>query len=199
MKKTNINIEELARQLEIDLKNIDIKSLARSAKRKANEKARRMYPEASPLTKLGSREPRLRFVADTNIFISAVMAGENTRTLQLLLKLLWDNNIELVAGTPLLIELEEIGQVFQQPLPKEVYNTLLSKTRRIDPSPESVQICKPYFPGSEASDMVHAATCLEAEATLITNDRHFDRIRDAGLIRVWSIQDAIEKLILTKR
>lgn len=45
MKKTDINIEELARQLEIDLKNIDIKSLARSAKRKANEKARRMYPE----------------------------------------------------------------------------------------------------------------------------------------------------------
>lgn len=140
-----------------------------------------------------------RFLTDTNLLISGVMAGKNTRTLQLLLKLLLDDAIELVAGTPLLIELEEIGHIFRQPLPKEVYNALLNKTRRIDPSPESVQACKPYFPGTEASDMVHAATCLEAEATLITNDRHFDRIRDAGLIRVWNIQEAIEKLILTKK
>lgn len=140
-----------------------------------------------------------RFLPDTNLLISAIMAGKNTRTLQLLLKLLSDEAIELVAGTPLLIELEEIGHTFCQPLPMEVYNALLNKTRRIDPSPESVQTCKPYFPEAEASDMVHAATCLEAEATLITNDRHFDRIRDAGLIRVWSIQEAIEKLILTKK
>lgn len=140
-----------------------------------------------------------RFLPDTNLLISAIMAGKNTITLQLLLKLLFDDNIELVAGTPLLIEIEEIGHIFRQPLPRKVYSTLLIKTRRIDPSPESFQTCKPYFPGSEASDMVHAATCLEAEATLITNDRHFERIRDAGLIRVWSIQEAIEKLILTKK
>jgi len=199
MKKTDINIEELTRQLEIDLKNIDIKSLARWAKRKASEKARRMYPEALPSRELGLQEPRLRFAADTNLFISAIMAGKNTRTLQLLLKLLSDEAIELVAGTPLLIEFEEIGHIFHQPLPREVYGALIGKTRRIDPGPESVQTCKPYFPGTEASDIVHAATCLEAGAILITNDRHFDRIRDAGLIRVWSIQEAIEKLILTKK
>ncbi len=31
-------------------------------------------------------------------------------------------------------------------------------------------------------------------AVLITNDRDFDRIRDAGLIEVWSISEAIRKL-----
>jgi len=45
------------------------------------------------------------------------------------------------------------------------------------------------------SNVVHAATCLHTAAVLITNDKHFDKIRDAGLIRVWSISEAIKNLL----
>ena len=40
-----------------------------------------------------------------------------------------------------------------------------------------------------------ASTCLKAEAVMITNDKHFDKIKKAGLIRVWSISEAIRELL----
>ena len=41
---------------------------------------------------------------------------------------------------------------------------------------------------------MHAATCLQAKAVLITNDRDFDGIKESGVIEVWSISEAIKKL-----
>ena len=41
---------------------------------------------------------------------------------------------------------------------------------------------------------MHAATCLQAKAVLITNDRDFDRIKESGIIEVWSIREAIRRL-----
>jgi predicted nucleic acid-binding protein len=34
-------------------------------------------------------------------------------------------------------------------------------------------ICRPFFPESQYADIVHAATCLEAGAIIVTNDAHF--------------------------
>jgi predicted nucleic acid-binding protein len=42
----------------------------------------------------------------------------------------------------------------------------------------------PYFPPKETVDVVLAATCLQEGAVLITNDRHFDRIKKEGIIDV---------------
>ena len=44
-------------------------------------------------------------------------------------------------------------------------------------------------------DVVHAATCLYLDAVLITNDKHFDRIKVNGLIEVWSNTKAIKRLL----
>jgi len=40
-----------------------------------------------------------------------------------------------------------------------------------------------------------SATCLQTGATLITNDLHFDTIRDQGIIEVWSTAEAIRRLL----
>jgi predicted nucleic acid-binding protein len=45
-------------------------------------------------------------------------------------------------------------------------------------------ICRPFFPESQYADIVHAATCLEAGAIIVTNDAYFKKIREAGLIEV---------------
>ena len=45
------------------------------------------------------------------------------------------------------------------------------------------------------ADVVHAATCLHTGAVLISNDAHFDGIKEVGIIEVWSITDAIKKLL----
>jgi len=55
--------------------------------------------------------------------------------------------------------------------------------------------CAVFFPESELADMIHAACCLSTEAILITNDRHFDRIKENGLITVWNIVEAIKNLL----
>jgi predicted nucleic acid-binding protein len=43
--------------------------------------------------------------------------------------------------------------------------------------------------------VVHAATCLHTGAILISNDAHFDGIKEDGIIEVWSITEAIKKLL----
>jgi len=40
-----------------------------------------------------------------------------------------------------------------------------------------------------------SATCLQTGATLITNNHHFDTIRDQGIIEVWSTAEAIRRLL----
>lgn len=54
------------------------------------------------------------------------------------------------------------------------------------------------MPKEEAADMVHAATCLQAGAVLITNDGDFEKIRDEQIIKVWSISDAIRQILFSK-
>jgi len=45
----------------------------------------------------------------------------------------------------------------------------------VNPSQEEIDACAAFFPESELSDIVHAATCLYADAVLITNDNHFNK------------------------
>ncbi|KPQ41414.1 MAG: hypothetical protein MPEBLZ_04055 [Candidatus Methanoperedens nitroreducens] len=52
-----------------------------------------------------------------------------------------------------------------------------------------------YFPKNEIVDIVHAATCLQENSILITNDKHFDKISQNKIIEVWSISEAIENLL----
>jgi len=64
-----------------------------------------------------------------------------------------------------------------------------------NPNDEEVSKCAVFFPDDQLADMIHAACCLSTGAILITNDHHFDKIKRNGLIRVWSITEAINKLL----
>jgi predicted nucleic acid-binding protein len=70
------------------------------------------------------------------------------------------------------------------------------RTIVVNPSSNSLEICRPFFPDSQHADIVHAATCLEVGATLITNDKHFKKIQEAGLIEVWNISRAVREILL---
>lgn len=66
---------------------------------------------------------------------------------------------------------------------------------QVNPSQEEIDICAAFFPESELSDIVHAATCLYADAVLISNDNHFNKIKKAGIIEVWSNTKATKSLL----
>ncbi len=132
-----------------------------------------------------------RFLIDSNLFIAAVK-GRWTKSSELL-SILLDSSIELVANKALLSEYEkyaiELGTEY-------IFDYLKSRLILVDQSDEEVELCKPFFPGNQAADIVHAATCLHAKAVLISNDRHFEKIGKAGLIEVWTISEAIRKLLV---
>jgi len=44
------------------------------------------------------------------------------------------------------------------------------------------------------ADVVHAATCLQYDAVLISKYKHFDKINYMKIIEVWKISEALEKL-----
>jgi len=72
---------------------------------------------------------------------------------------------------------------------------LLQKVVVLEISDETIARCKPLFPEGQDADILHAATCLSAGGILISNDRHFEDIRQARIIEVWTISEAIAKML----
>ncbi len=128
---------------------------------------------------------------DSNLFVAAVK-GRWTRSSELLSVLL-DSPAELVANRALLSEYEKYARELGA---EYIFEYLKSRVILVDQSDEEVELCRPFFPDNQAADIVHAATCLHAKAVLISNDKHFEKIMKAGLIEVWTISEAIRKMLI---
>jgi hypothetical protein len=114
-----------------------------------------------------------------------------TRSTELIHHLL-DSPAELFANDLLIFEYEKYARTLGT---YELLNYMKKSVIHLNPSQEEIDACAPFFPECELSDIVHAATCLYADAILITNDSHFNKIKDSGLIEVWSNIKAIKKLL----
>jgi predicted nucleic acid-binding protein len=143
--------------------------------------------------------PKKRFMIDTNVFIAAFKSGY-TATTRLLLKLLLDPDVELVADDILLGEYKKwFHQLFSR-LPdireqaETLYRLIETKATLITPRKEDIEIVKPYMPETEPADIYHAAACLRARATLITNDKDFGNLKNHAIMEIWNITEAIRKL-----
>jgi predicted nucleic acid-binding protein len=132
-----------------------------------------------------------RFFLDNNFVIAAVKSGWRESTELLMALLLGD--AELYANDELLLEYE---RYIRKALGlKNLYVLIQNRAILVNPSNESLEICRPFFPSSQLADVVHAATCLEVGATLITNDKHFKKIQEAGIIQVWNISRAVREIL----
>jgi len=137
---------------------------------------------------------------DTNVFIAAFKSGW-TKTTKLLLELLSNPEYELVGNSVLLEEYKRwaLRLSMEDPVLQEpatiLYSLLKNRMRIVEPDREHLEVCMPYFPESEKADLYHAATCLKTDASLISNDKHFDEIRRAGLIRVLKTGEAIREIL----
>jgi hypothetical protein len=74
-----------------------------------------------------------------------------------------------------------------------------------NPTEGEISKCTPFFETDmpeppnlpviiNFADMIHAATCFGADAILITEDKHFNKIKKSKLIEVWSKAEAIRRL-----
>jgi len=76
-----------------------------------------------------------------------------------------------------------------------LYSLIVRKAILIEPDSLHIEQCKPFIPKNEYADLYHAATCLKANAILITNDKDFDKVAKAGIIEVWNITKVIKELL----
>ena len=136
--------------------------------------------------------PKRSFLVDTNVFISAFKSGR-TKTTELFIKLIEDDDIELIDNVILLEEYEKYAERLG-PCSQQFFQIIKDNSRSVRPGKEAICKCRPFFNGSEA-DMIHAATCLQEGAILLTNDKDFDNIRESGIIEVWGISQAILTLL----
>lgn len=132
-----------------------------------------------------------KFLIDTNVFIAGVKRGW-TKTTDLVLYLLTNPEFEIVANDVLIAEYEKYARELNA---GEFLEFLKTRVNVSNPSKSEIEKCKQYFLEEEIANIIHAATCLKTGAILITNDRDFDEIKKAGLIKVWSISEAINRLL----
>ena len=131
-----------------------------------------------------------RYLLDNTVFIAAVKRGW-TKSTELVCYLL-DGPAELFADELLIFEYERYAEALDA---SDLLNYLKKAVIQVNPTQAEIDACAPFFPESELSDVVHAATCLYLDAVLITNDKHFDKIKEDGLVEVWSSTKAIRRLL----
>lgn len=143
-----------------------------------------------------SRSVTRTFLLDTNVFISAIKdPRRQTGTLRLILHIIGETGIGLVGNDLLAEEMARYAELLKSETAATILHTLIAKMELINVQENYLKICKSYVQTPDKADIIHAATCLQTNAVLISNDHHFNRIRDEGIIKVWSTREAIKKLL----
>ena len=115
-----------------------------------------------------------------------------------MLDLLEREDVELVGNVYWVEELLRYAEEFRSETATWLLGVLLERARVVSPRRNFVNVCARYVTTPDVADVVHAATCLQEKAVLISNDRHFDRIRREGVVEVWTISEAIRSLRRTR-
>jgi predicted nucleic acid-binding protein len=139
-------------------------------------------------------EKRIRiFLLDTNVFVAAVKhPGKETGTLRFLLELIQNDNVLLVGNEYWVEEMLRYAEEFHSETAAWLVEAILNRARVVHVDSNFVSICARYMSTIDPADVLHAATCLQERAILISNDKHFNHIRDEHIIEVWSITKAIQ-------
>ena len=136
------------------------------------------------------------FLLDTNVFIAAIKdPTRQTNTLRLLLEFIKNPSIRLVGNDLLVEEMLRYVELLKSETAAVLVSALLSKMELVRVSRNHRKVCKTYIRTPDKADVLHAATCLQTGAVLITNDKHFDQIKREGAIEVLSVSEAIKKLL----
>ncbi len=143
-----------------------------------------------------SKKDTQMFLLDTNVFIAAIKAPKKyTKTLQLILVMIEDEDIQLVGDEFLVEEYIRYAEEFKSETASAILGALLDKMELVQVGKNHIKICKNYIRTPNLADIIHTAACLKSDAIMITNDKHFNRIRDEGIIKVWSVTEAIKELL----
>jgi len=136
------------------------------------------------------------FLLDTNLFISAIKhPRKQTGTLGLILHIIGEPTINLVGNDLLVEEMARYAELLTSETAATILHALIAKMEIVNVQQNYLKICKGYIETPDKADILHAATCLQTNAVLISNDHHFQKIRDEGIIKVWTAAEAIKNQV----
>lgn len=137
-----------------------------------------------------------QFLVDANVFVAAIKNPEKKAgALDLILELISNEDVLLVGNDLLLLEFDKYSGRFKSETSTHLIKRLKDKMMVAEVSKNLIKKCSEYFAENNVVDIVHAATCLQENSILITNDRHFDKISRNNVIEVWNISRAIKNLL----
>ena len=102
--------------------------------------------------------------------------------------------LELVGNDLWLEEMIRYAEEFGSDTASQVLAALIERTRFVRVEENFRAICRRFVTTPDPADILHAATCLQERAVLVSNDKHFDKIRDEGIVEVWTITKAMRSL-----
>ncbi|MCK5290645.1 MAG: type II toxin-antitoxin system VapC family toxin [Thermoplasmata archaeon] len=144
----------------------------------------------------GSGKNTQTFLIDTNVLVAAIRSPDKEKkTFRLIVTLIERDDIRIVGNHHLILEMYNYAIEFHSVTTVDLLENLIAKMDISQVGKNLKRVCRVYFETPRKADVLHAATCLKADAILITNDKDFDRIRDEEIIEVWSISEAIERLL----
>jgi len=106
-----------------------------------------------------------------------------------------DKSVSLVGNEFLAEEMARYAESFRSETAALLLHALLTKMTIIDVQERFTAATRNNLDTEDPADVLHAATCLQTGATLTTNDHHYDKIRDQGIIKVWTTSQAIRRLL----
>jgi predicted nucleic acid-binding protein len=137
---------------------------------------------------------------DANAFVAAIKnLSRETPTYRLLVYLLEREDIRLVGNILLAKEYLRYAEVFPSPTAAALAVALAQRMDVVPVEDRFILACSPYFPAGGGTDCVHAATCLQTGAVLVSNDKDFEPIAKAGLVHRWTVTDAIRRWLPSSR
>jgi PIN domain nuclease of toxin-antitoxin system len=87
------------------------------------------------------------------------------------------------------------SEAFPSPTALMLLRALISKMQILDVEQRYIKLCMNYMDESSPVDIIHAASCLQTDSILITNDKHFDKLRQEKIVTVWNTKEALEELV----
>lgn len=116
-------------------------------------------------------------------------------TLKLILHILTDEEIKLIGDPYLAEEMIRYTEVYPFETAISLLDAIASKTMFTEVETRYLKICRNYIGTDDLADIHHAAACLQTGSTLISDDRRLNKIRDEGILDVWSTKKAINELL----
>ena len=136
------------------------------------------------------------YLLDANVFVSATKdPARSTDTFRLLVHLLERAEIRITFNEVLVREYLQYAEVFPSPTAAALASAILDRAEIVEVDDRFLKACAPYFQEGNIADIVHAATCLQTGALLISNDRHSEPIRKAQLIEVLTATEAVRRWV----